>query len=63
VKVLLGDKREFQARIVGVDVKTDIAVLKVDARNLSRGGRVGQIAVDVRGYNVVPTNGRDAVRK
>lgn len=34
VKVLLGDKREFQAKIVGTDAKTDIAVLKVDARNL-----------------------------
>lgn len=34
VKVLLGDKREFQARIVGADAKTDIAVLKVDAKNL-----------------------------
>jgi serine protease Do len=34
VKVLLGDKREFQARVVGADARTDIAVLKVDAKNL-----------------------------
>ncbi len=34
VKVLLQDKREFQARIVGTDAKTDLAVLKVDAKNL-----------------------------
>ena len=34
VKVSLGDKRKFQARIVGADSKTDIAVLKVDAKNL-----------------------------
>ncbi len=34
VKVSLGDKREFQARIVGTDPKTDIAVLKIDAKNL-----------------------------
>ncbi len=34
VKVSLGDKREFQARIVGTDAKTDIAVLKIDAKNL-----------------------------
>ena len=34
VTVLLPDKREMRARIVGVDEDTDIAVLKVDARNL-----------------------------
>ena len=34
VQVSLGDKRKFQARIVGADSKTDIAVLKVDAKNL-----------------------------
>ena len=34
LKVLLGDKRQFEARIVGADAKTDIAVLKVDATNL-----------------------------
>ena len=34
VKVLLGDKREFQARIVGADAKTDIAVLKIDTKDL-----------------------------
>jgi serine protease Do len=35
VKVALGDKREFQARIVGADPKSDIAVLKIDADHLS----------------------------
>jgi serine protease Do len=34
IKVLLGDKREFQARVIGTDAKTDIAVLKVDAKDL-----------------------------
>ena len=34
VSVLMPDKRELRARIVGVDEDTDIAVLKVDARNL-----------------------------
>ncbi|MFY9528350.1 MAG: DegQ family serine endoprotease [Candidatus Acidiferrales bacterium] len=34
VKVFLNDKREFQAKIIGTDPKTDIAVLKIDAHNL-----------------------------
>jgi Do/DeqQ family serine protease len=34
VTVVLGDKRELQARVVGVDAVTDIAVLKIDGRNL-----------------------------
>jgi len=34
VQVTLSDKREFKAQIVGTDPKTDIAVLKIDGRNL-----------------------------
>jgi serine protease Do len=34
VTVILGDKREVPAKIVGTDEMTDIAVLKIDARNL-----------------------------
>jgi len=34
VKVTLSDKREFPAKIVGKDAKSDIAVLKIDASNL-----------------------------
>jgi serine protease Do len=34
VRVTLSDKRELQARVVGTDPKTDIAVLKIDASNL-----------------------------
>lgn len=34
VRVTLSDKREFEARIVGTDPKTDIAVLKIAASNL-----------------------------
>jgi serine protease Do len=34
VRVTLGDKREFKAKVIGTDPKTDIAVLKIDASNL-----------------------------
>ncbi|MBI3951038.1 MAG: DegQ family serine endoprotease [Acidobacteria bacterium] len=34
IKVFMADKRELKARIVGTDPKTDIAVLKVEERNL-----------------------------
>jgi serine protease Do len=34
VKVLLSDNRQFNAKIVGTDAMTDLAVLKIDASNL-----------------------------
>lgn len=34
VAVVLSDKTEYEAKIVGVDTKTDLAVLKIDANNL-----------------------------
>jgi Do/DeqQ family serine protease len=34
VSVTLPDKREMRAKIVGIDEPTDLAVLKIDARNL-----------------------------
>lgn len=33
--VLLPDKRTFKAKIIGTDPKTDVAVIKIDAANLS----------------------------
>ena len=34
VTVKLSDRREFRAKVLGSDARTDVAVLKVDARNL-----------------------------
>jgi serine protease Do len=51
IDVKLKDGREFQAKIVGTDEKTDVAVIKIEARNLpfaqfadSDAVRVGQFA-------------------
>ncbi|HXS97565.1 MAG TPA: DegQ family serine endoprotease [Candidatus Limnocylindrales bacterium] len=35
VRVTLSDRREFKARVVGTDPKTDVAVVKIDANNLT----------------------------
>lgn len=49
VTVKLTDRREFKAKVLGMDPKTDVAVLKIDAKNLptlslgnSRDLKVGQ---------------------
>jgi serine protease Do len=34
VKVTLNDRREFKARVIGADAKTDIALVKIDASDL-----------------------------
>jgi serine protease Do len=34
VTVKLTDRREFKAKVIGVDPQTDVAVLKIDAKNL-----------------------------
>ncbi|MDX2219695.1 MAG: Do family serine endopeptidase [Burkholderiales bacterium] len=34
VRVKLTDRREFQAKVLGADERTDVAVLKIDAKNL-----------------------------
>jgi serine protease Do len=34
IRVSLADKREFKAKVVGTDPRTDVAVLKLDATNL-----------------------------
>jgi serine protease Do len=52
VTVTLGDKREFKAKVIGADPKTDVAVLKIEASNLptlpfadSAKARVGDIVL------------------
>ena len=35
IKVLLADKREFAGKVIGNDPKTDLAVIKIEADNLS----------------------------
>src|SRR5262249_23990354 len=54
IKVSLPDKREMNAKVVGTDPKTDVAVLKIDARELptlplgdSTKMRVGDCAIAV----------------
>jgi serine protease Do len=34
IKVILSDEREFDAKLIGTDDRTDIALLKIDAKNL-----------------------------
>ena len=34
IKVSLSDNREFKGRLIGSDAKTDVAVIKIDGRNL-----------------------------
>lgn len=34
IKVILSDEREFDAKLIGTDERTDIALLKIDAKNL-----------------------------
>jgi serine protease Do len=34
IKITIGDKRDFKARVIGTDPKTDIAVLRVEATSL-----------------------------
>ncbi|MHB8454547.1 MAG: DegQ family serine endoprotease [Acidiferrobacterales bacterium] len=34
IKVILGNNREYKAKVIGTDPKTDIAVIKINAKNL-----------------------------
>lgn len=47
VKVTLMDERSFQAEIVGTDPKTDVAVLKIDANDLTAAALGDSDAIEV----------------
>jgi serine protease Do len=54
VKVVLADKREMNATVIGADAKTDVALLKIDAKDLpfvkmgsSAGVEVGDVALAI----------------
>ncbi len=48
IQVMLGDKREFEARVIGADPTTDLAVIKINPRSpipVIALGKAGDIAV------------------
>lgn len=54
LKITLGDKREFDGKVVGTDPQTDIAIVKIDGKNLPSAKlgdsdtiRVGQWAIAI----------------
>jgi serine protease Do len=67
IKVTLGDKRSFKAKVIGADPESDVAVLKIDAKDLPTGKfadsdklRVGEIVIAVGnpfGFNQTVTSG------
>jgi serine protease Do len=56
VRVTLNDKREFKAKVVGTDPKTDIAVLKIDAANLPAITIADSAKVEVGDYAIAIGN-------
>ena len=54
IKVLLSDKREFSAKVIGADPQTDIAVIKINATNLPtlRWGDSDKLAVAENVYAI-----------
>ena len=59
VIVQLQDRREFRAKVLGVDAGSDIAVLKIEGRNLpfakftdSEKARVGDVVFAIAGHDV-----------
>lgn len=67
IKVKLSDKREFKGKVIGIDQKTDIAVIKIDAIHLpvvkfgdSDGLKIGETVIAIGnpfGLNQTVTSG------
>ena len=54
IKVILNDKREFKGKVIGADPKSDLAVVKIDAKDLpaikigdSRKIKVGEVVIAI----------------
>ncbi|NTU41590.1 MAG: DegQ family serine endoprotease [Nitrospirales bacterium] len=54
IRVILSDKRSFRARVIGADPKTDIAIIKINEKNLptipwgnSKGLQVGEFVLAI----------------
>jgi serine protease Do len=56
VRVMLGDDREFKAKVIGKDPKTDVAVLKIDATNLAEITVADSAKVEVGDYAIAIGN-------
>jgi Do/DeqQ family serine protease len=56
IEIALGDRREFMATVVGADPQTDLALLKIDARNLTALSIAGTDDVMVGDYVIAVGN-------
>lgn len=56
IEITLGDRREFMATVVGADPQTDLALLKIDARNLTALSIAGTDDVMVGDYVIAVGN-------
>ena len=56
VRVMLSDNREFKAKVVGTDPKTDVAVLKIDAADLAAVTIADSAKVEVGDYAIAIGN-------
>lgn len=59
VTVLLKDKREFDARVVGVDRDHDVAMLKIDAKGLPSLALSDDAGIDPGGWVATPGHRRE----
>ena len=44
IHVALSDKREFDARVIGADTKSDLAIIKIDSKKINN-GKIGAITL------------------